>query len=70
MNAALARAASEERKRRKLEEAERIRLEAEAKKLRRTQPTADQAQDLANYNLNSLVACAKFWRAKRGENRR
>lgn len=35
LNAALARAAGEERKRRKLEEAERIRLEAEAKDLRK-----------------------------------
>ena len=50
MNAALARAASEERKRRKLEEAERIRLEAEAKKLEQERnQLADQAQDLANY---------------------
>ena len=50
LNAALARAASEERKRRKLEEAERIRLEAEAKKLERERnKLADQAQDLANY---------------------
>ena len=50
LNAALARAASEERKRRKLEEAERIRLEAEAKKLEQERnKLADQAQDLANY---------------------
>jgi len=50
LNAALARAASEERKRRKLEEAERIRLEAEAKKLvEERNQLADQAQDLANY---------------------
>jgi len=50
LNAALARAASEERKRRKLEEAERIRLEAEAKKLKQERnQLADQAQDLANY---------------------
>lgn len=50
LNAALARAASEERKRRKLEEAERIRLEAEAKKLEEERnQLADQAQDLANY---------------------
>ena len=50
LNAALARAASEERKRRKLEEAERIRLEAEAKKLEKERnQLADQAQDLANY---------------------
>ena len=50
LNAALARAASEERKRRKLEEAERIRLEAEAKKLEAERnQLADQAQDLANY---------------------
>ncbi|NCX20694.1 MAG: peptidoglycan -binding protein [Rhodobacteraceae bacterium] len=50
LNAALARAASEERKRRKLEEAERIRLEAEAKKLEQERnQLADQAQDLANY---------------------
>jgi chemotaxis protein MotB len=50
LNAALARAASEERKRRKLEEAERIRLEAEAKKLEQERSQlADQAQDLANY---------------------
>ena len=50
LNAALARAASEERKRRKLEEAERIRLESEAKKLEAERnQLADQAQDLANY---------------------
>lgn len=50
LNAALARAASEERKRRKLEEAERIRLEAEAKKLEEERnQLADQAADLANY---------------------
>jgi chemotaxis protein MotB len=50
LNAALARAASEERKRRKLEEAERIRLEVEAKKLEEERnQLADQAQDLANY---------------------
>lgn len=50
LNAALARAASEERKRRKLEEAERIRLEAEAKKLEdERNQLADQAADLANY---------------------
>ena len=50
LNAALARAASEERKRRKLEEVERIRLEAEAKKLEAERnQLADQAQDLANY---------------------
>ncbi len=50
LNAALARAASEERKRRKLEEAERIRLDAEAKKLEEERnQLAGQAQDLANY---------------------
>ena len=50
LNAALARATSEERKRRKLEEAERVRLEAEAKKLEQERnQLADQAQDLANY---------------------
>ena len=50
LNAALARAASEERKRRKLEEAERIRLEEEAKKLEEERnQLADQAQDLENY---------------------
>jgi len=50
LNAALARAASEERKRRKLEEAERIRLGEEAKKLEQERnQLADQAQDLANY---------------------
>lgn len=43
LNAALARAASEERKRRLLEEAERKRLEAEAAAL------ADKAQDLERY---------------------
>jgi chemotaxis protein MotB len=43
LNAALARAASEERRRRLLEEAERIRLEAEAKDL------AAQAEDLQRY---------------------
>jgi chemotaxis protein MotB len=50
LNAALARAASEERKRRKLEESERIRLESAAKKLEAERnQLADQAQDLANY---------------------
>jgi len=50
LNAALARAASEERKRRKLEEVERVRLEAEAKKLEEERnQLADQAKDLANY---------------------
>ena len=50
LNAALARAASEERKRRQLEVEERIRLEAEAKKLKEERnQLADQAQDLANY---------------------
>jgi chemotaxis protein MotB len=50
LNAALARATSEERKRRKLEQAERVRLEAEAKKLEQERKQlADQAQDLANY---------------------
>ncbi|WP_170347813.1 peptidoglycan -binding protein [Ruegeria atlantica] len=43
LNAALARAASEERRRRLLEEAERVRLEAEAEKL------AAQAEDLQRY---------------------
>lgn len=43
LNAALARAASEERKRRLLEEAERARLEAEAEELKA------QAQDLERY---------------------
>ncbi|WP_170408962.1 peptidoglycan -binding protein [Ruegeria arenilitoris] len=43
LNAALARAASEERRRRLLEEAERVRLEAEAKEL------AAQAEDLQRY---------------------
>ena len=50
LNAALARAASEERKRRKLEEAERIRLEAEAKKLKaKRDKLVNQALDLASY---------------------
>lgn len=43
LNAALARVAAEERKRRQLEEAERIRLEAEAKELR------EQTKDLERY---------------------
>lgn len=43
LNAALARAASEERRRRLLEEAERVRLEAEAEEL------AAQAEDLQRY---------------------
>ena len=50
LNAALARAATEERKRRKLQEAERLRLQAEAKKIEEERNRlADQAQDLANY---------------------
>lgn len=50
LNAALARAASEERKRRLLEEAERIRLEAEAEKLAgQNQELARQAEDLQRY---------------------
>ncbi len=50
LNAALARAASEERRRRLLEEAERIRLEAEAEKLagQNLELTA-QAEDLQRY---------------------
>ena len=70
MNAALARAASEERKRRKLEEAERIRLEAEAKKLEERNQLADQAQDLANYKSEFFGRLREIWRAKRDENRR
>lgn len=50
LNAALARAASEERRRRLLEEAERIRLEAEAEALAgRNQELTAQAEDLARY---------------------
>lgn len=50
LNAALARAASEERRRRLLEEAERIRLEAEAEKLAgQNQQLAKQAEDLQRY---------------------
>ena len=50
LNAALARAASEERKRRQLEVAERDRLIAEAVKLQKERnQLADQAQNLANY---------------------
>ncbi len=50
LNAALARAASEERKRRLLEEAERIRLEAEAEKLAgQNEQLAAQAEDLQRY---------------------
>ncbi len=50
LNAALARAASEERRRRLLEEAERIRLEAEAEKLvGQNQELAAQAEDLQRY---------------------
>lgn len=50
LNAALARAASEERRRRLLEEAERIRLEAEAEKLAgQNQELAAQAEDLQRY---------------------
>ena len=50
LNTALARAASEERRRRILEEAERIRLEAEAEKLAgQNQELAAQAEDLQRY---------------------
>nr|AOT82979.1 hypothetical protein [uncultured bacterium] len=50
LNAALARAASEERRRRLLEEAERIRLEAEAAKLAgQNQELTAQAEDLQRY---------------------
>ncbi|MGI9368847.1 MAG: peptidoglycan -binding protein [Ruegeria sp.] len=50
LNAALARAASEERKRRLLEEAERKRLEAEAEELAgQNQQLAAQAEDLQRY---------------------
>ncbi len=50
LNAALARAASEERRRRLLEEAERIRLEAEAEELAgQNQELTAQAEDLQRY---------------------
>ncbi|MBO9411043.1 MULTISPECIES: peptidoglycan -binding protein [unclassified Ruegeria] len=50
LNAALARAASEERRRRLLEEAERVRLEAEAEKLSgQNEELAAQAEDLQRY---------------------
>ncbi len=50
LNAALARAASEERRRRLLEEAERIRLAAEAEKLAgKNQELSAQAEDLQRY---------------------
>lgn len=50
LNAALARAASEERRRRLLEEAERIRLEAEAQALAgQNQELTAQAEDLQRY---------------------
>ncbi|WP_424831322.1 peptidoglycan -binding protein [Ruegeria sp.] len=50
LNAALARAASEERRRRLLEEAERIRLEAEAEALAgQNQELTAQAEDLQRY---------------------
>ena len=50
LNAALARAASEERRRRLLEEAERIRLEAEAEKLAdQNQELTARAEDLQRY---------------------
>jgi len=50
LNAALARAASEERRRRLLEEAERIRLEAEAEELSgRAEELEAQAEDLQRY---------------------
>ncbi|WP_170364852.1 peptidoglycan -binding protein [Ruegeria arenilitoris] len=50
LNAALARAASEERRRRLLEEAERVRLEAEAEKLAgQNQELTAQAEDLQRY---------------------
>jgi chemotaxis protein MotB len=50
LNAALARAASEERRRRLLEEAERIRLEAEAEALAgQNQQLSAQAEDLQRY---------------------
>ncbi|MEX0329351.1 MAG: peptidoglycan -binding protein [Ruegeria sp.] len=50
LNAALARAASEERRRRLLEEAERVRLEAEAEELAgQNQQLTAQAEDLQRY---------------------
>ncbi len=50
LNAALARAASEERRRRLLEEAERLRLEAEAEALQgQNQELTEQAEDLEQY---------------------
>ena len=50
LNAALARAAAEERRRRQLEEAERIRLEEEAAQLAaEAEDLAAQAEDLARY---------------------
>ncbi|EEE37780.1 flagellar motor protein [Rhodobacteraceae bacterium KLH11] len=50
LNAALARAASEERRRRLLEEAERLRLEAEAEELAgQNQELTAQAEDLQRY---------------------
>ena len=50
LNAALARAASEERRRRLLEEAERVRLEAEAEELAgQNQELTAQAEDLQRY---------------------
>ncbi len=50
LNAALARAASEERRRRLLEEAERLRLEAEAEALQgQNQELTEQAEDLERY---------------------
>ena len=67
LNAALARAASEERKRRKLEEAERIRLEAEAKKLEEERnQLADQAQDLANYKSEFFGRLRKILAGQEG----
>ena len=53
LNAALARAASEERKRRKAEEAERTRLEIDAKKLEEERDKlADEASKLAKMNYD------------------
>lgn len=53
LNAALARAASEERKRRKAEEAERVRLEAEANKLKiERDDLANEASKLAKLNYD------------------
>ena len=67
LNAALARAASEERKRRILEEAERKRLEAEAEALRQKQRRWRRKKRIwNNTGQSSLAGCARCWAGRKG----